>query len=188
MHPPLTATASPRRRLLLRVAAAASALPALWPGVARAAYELRPWPAGKAAPALALPDLDGKVWRLAALQRRVVLLNFWATWCEPCRAELPSLRALQDRHAADGLLVLTVNYQESAATVRRFLASAPSPLPVLLDADGQAAKAWTPRVFPTTVAIDRSGRPRHVVVGEADWDGDAAREWLRPLLEPRRSA
>ena len=133
-------------------------------------------------PPLALKDLDGKTWELSTLQGRAVLLNFWATWCDPCREEMPSLQALTQRHEGEGLLVLMVNYRESAGSIKRFLERMPLSMPVLLDSDGAAARAWTSRVFPTTVMIDRSGRPRHQVVGAVDWHGDEARLWLRDLL------
>src|SRR5262245_22516137 len=140
------------------------------------AHQLRPWTATHPAPPLSLDDLNGKTWDLSALQGRAVLLNFWATWCEPCREEMPSLDALAQRHRGS-LVVLTVNYQESEPGIRRFLERVPLALPVLLDRDGSATKAWTPRVFPTTVLIDRSGRPRHQVVGAVDWTGSEARQW-----------
>jgi thiol-disulfide isomerase/thioredoxin len=135
-------------------------------------------------PPLALNDLHGKPWELSALQGRPVLLNFWATWCEPCREEMPSLQALARRHEADSLLVLMVNYREGASSIRRFLERTPLTLPVLLDSDGSVTRVWTSRVFPTTVLVDRSGRPRQQVVGAVDWDGDEARRWLRELLGP----
>ncbi|HTP71894.1 MAG TPA: TlpA disulfide reductase family protein [Burkholderiaceae bacterium] len=146
------------------------------------AHQLRPWSATRPVPPLALTDLEGKAWDLAALQGRAVLVNFWATWCEPCREEMPSLEAMAKRHRADPMVVLTVNYQETEPGVRRFLERVPLSLPVLLDRDGSVTKAWTPRVFPTTVSIDRSGRPRHQIVGAVDWTGDDARQWVRELL------
>ncbi len=160
------------------------ALAAGWPLVSTAAYQVRDWPAGQPVPALKLNDLDGKAWSLADLRGRAVLLNFWATWCEPCRAEMPSLQSLARRHQGDGLVVLTINHQEAEPTIRRFLDQTPIALPVLLDRDGAASRAWTPRVFPSTVMIDRNGRPRRVVVGEVDWDGTDARPWLAELLKP----
>ena len=146
------------------------------------AFQVRPWAAARPAPPLSLTDIDGKTWHLTALQGRAVLLNFWATWCDPCREEMPSLEALAKRHRADPLVVLTVNYQETEPGIRRFLERVPLALPVLLDRDGSATKAWTPRVFPTTVMIDRSGRPLHQIVGAVDWAGDEARRWVHDLL------
>ncbi len=178
---------SASRRGLLGLALAAGAALAL-PGRARAEHVVRPWPAGKAAPPLNLTDLDGKAWSLAALKGQPVLLNFWATWCGPCRAEMPSLELLATRHARAGLVVLSVNYKEPVATIRRFLETLPLSLPILLDTDGAAASAWTPRVFPTTVLIDRHGVPRSSVVGELDWMAGTAQALVEPLLARPRSA
>ena len=152
------------------------------PGLARAAYLVRPWPEGKVAPALGLVDMDGKPWSLAALKGQPVLLNFWASWCEPCRAEMPSLELLATRHERAGLAVLAVNYQEDTPKIKRFLDVLPFSLPILLDKDGAATGAWTQRVFPTTVLIDRFGAPRSSVIGELDWMGPVARDLLHPLL------
>ncbi len=172
------------RRQALAVAAAAALT---WPGAARAAHIVRPWPASKPTPALALTDLDGKAWTLAALKGRPVLLNFWASWCEPCRAEMPSLELLATRHEKAGLVVLSINYQEPLPTIKRFLETLPFSLPILLDRDGDATGAWTPRVFPTTVLIDRSGVARSSVIGELDWMGDTARALVEPLLAQPKS-
>jgi thiol-disulfide isomerase/thioredoxin len=148
---------------------------------------MRTWPPGRPAPALGLFDLDGRAWRLENLKGQAVLLNFWATWCAPCRAEMPSLAALAARHGRDGLIVLLVNYKEEPAPIRRFFERTPLALPVLLDPDGDAAAEWTPRVFPTTVLVDRLGQPRQSVIGELDWLGSAARDIVEPLLERPRS-
>jgi thiol-disulfide isomerase/thioredoxin len=147
---------------------------------AQPAYEVRPWVG--VSPRLQLDDIDGKAWDLAALRGQVVLLNFWATWCEPCRAEMPSLQQVVQRHAADGLTVLAINFKEAAPTVRRFLERMPLALPILLDRDGAAARAWQTRIFPSTVLVDRQGRARGVVMGEMDWAGDDALALLKPLL------
>jgi thiol-disulfide isomerase/thioredoxin len=172
---------SSRRRLLgaalgcgLGLAAAARA--------AESQYIERAWPRERPVPPLALADLVGKTWELAALKGRPVLLNFWATWCEPCRAEMPSLDRLARRHAGEGLAVFTVNYQEGEAKIRAFLDTLQVSLPVLLDRDGSAARQWTPRVFPSTVLIDRRGQPRSTVIGEFDWTGAEAPSLLGPLL------
>jgi thiol-disulfide isomerase/thioredoxin len=150
------------------------------------ANEWRPWPATRVVPKLALPRLEGGRFDLRELRGRPALINFWASWCAPCREEMPSLARLASARAGDGLVVIAINYRESAATVRRFLESLGAPLPavlpVLLDQSGEAAKAWTPRIFPTTVFIDRRGRPIGSLVGECDWDSTTALERVVPLL------
>ena len=173
-----------RRRLLGAVAAAGVA--GLGPVSAQPAHEVRIWPAGKPTPALSLVDLDERAWTLAGLRGRPVVLNFWATWCDPCRSEMPSLRRLADAGERDGLAVLAVNYKEPRPAIRRFLEVNSLALPVLLDLDGQTTAAWTSRVFPTTVLIGRDGTPRCSVLGELDWSGAVARELLAPMLAGSR--
>lgn len=165
-----------RRAALAWLAGASVTLPAL------ASYEVRPWPPGRPAPDAPMTDLDGKVWSLADLKGRPVILNFWATWCEPCRAEMPSLELLAQRHAGDGLVVLAVNFKESRSTVERFLKTASLRLPIIVDATGAAASAWAVRVLPSTVLIDRRARPRGVVLGELNWADAVARSLVEPLL------
>lgn len=175
-----------RRQLLGSTLAAAAAL--ALPTRARAAHVVRPWPAARPVPEFALTDLDGKPWTLAALKGRPVLLNFWATWCQPCRAEMPSLELLATRHERAGLVVLAVNYKEPRDKIQQFLQTLPFSLPILLDADGDATSNWTPRVFPTTVLIGRDGLPRQSVIGELDWMDATARELVEPLLTRAKAA
>ena len=131
---------------------------------------------------MALIDLGGKRWRLDALAGDVVVLNFWATWCAPCRLEMPSLEAMAARRRGDGVVVAAINYKESPDVIRRFLERAPFKAQILLDSDGDATANWTPRVFPSTVIIARNGVPVHVVVGELDWESAEARALLDPLV------
>ena len=133
-------------------------------------------------PALDLADLDGKRWTLAALAGKVVLLNFWATWCEPCRIEMPSLDALARRHHEGHLVILAVNYRETADVIRSFLEHMPYRATILLDGDGDAATDWTPRVFPSTVLIGRDGKPTATVLGDLDWMSASAHAMVEPLL------
>ena len=141
------------------------------------------WPRSKPQPNLALPMLDGEPWKLSGQLGQAVLLNFWASWCEPCRAEMPALQRLSARYAPAGLQVLAVNFRESPDTVRRFVADTGMGLPVLMDADGSAAKSLGIGIFPTTVVIDRRGRIRFTVTGECAWDQEPATGWLRAALQ-----
>ncbi len=161
------------RALVAMLAAAAFAAPAT-------GGELKPWTGG-ATPPLALRDLDGREHRLADYRGRVVLVNFWATWCEPCRAEMPSFERLQAR--MDGrLVVLAVNYGEGEARIGEFLSKVPVKLAVLMDRDTGTAKAWKARVLPTTYVIDPAGRIRYAAIGEIDAAAPAVEDAVRGLL------
>lgn len=142
----------------------------------------RPWPAGRPTPALDLPSWEGPRFNLAEARGKVVLLNFWASWCEPCRSEMPSIELLAERFAKDGLVVQAVNFRETDAALRRYLADWPITLNILRDADGAAARAWGFRIFPSTVVIARDGRAAFTVIGEVDWTGREARQWIGALL------
>jgi thiol-disulfide isomerase/thioredoxin len=148
----------------------------------------RRWPAGRATPALSLATWpDGAPWSLAGARGKVVLANFWASWCEPCRSEMPALELLEQRHERDGFVVVAVNFRETDAAVRGFLERMPITLTVLRDSDGATSRAFGARVLPTTVVIGRDGRAQFSLIGEVDWTGPAARGWLAaPLAAPAR--
>ena len=122
------------------------------------------------APSLQGRTLAGAPFDLAQRKGHVVLVNFWATWCAPCVAEMPSLARLSRRR---GVEVIAVNYQENAARIQPFLERIGVALPVMRDHDGSAREAWRVSVFPTTFAIGRDGRVALVAVGEVDWDDPA---------------
>ena len=146
------------------------------------AYDVQKWPSAQVHPPLEGTDLNGKVWRLADLRGRPVLLNFWASWCEPCRAEMPSLQAVAEREGPQRLLVLAINFKESTPAVQRFVAQTQLMLPVLQDPLGTTARQWGIRIYPSTVLMGADGRVRGVVRGELDWTGADAARLLQPLL------
>lgn len=128
-------------------------------------------------------DTQGKTWRLDELKGRAVLINFWASWCEPCRAEMPTLQQIADLYGPDKLLVLALNFKEHPTRAIRFAEMTGLSLPVLLDPRGDNARAWGVKVFPTTLLIDRRGRPRQRVQGEMDWTGPQAAQLVDTLLK-----
>jgi thiol-disulfide isomerase/thioredoxin len=168
-----------RRRRCLR---ALACVPWAWSAMAASDPQRESWPRKRATPSIELPSLDGSTWRLPAAKGRTVLLNFWASWCGPCREEMASLQALADRHRAEGLQVMAVNFREADATVRKFVEETLLALPVLLDRDGTTAKAFDVHVFPSTVIVDRSGRVSSIVVGASDWMRAPAYDWVRAAL------
>ncbi len=120
-------------------------------------------------PALVLKDIDGQEHDLAALKGRIVIVNFWATWCGPCVAEMPSLAALAARLGEEKALVLGVNFHESAQKIREFQAKVPTRFPLLRDPWQEVSAAWKVGVLPTTFIVDARGMLRYRVVGEVDW-------------------
>jgi thiol-disulfide isomerase/thioredoxin len=172
-----------RRRVMAAMAAAGAGWLSAAPTRAEGSRALlRRWPAEKPTPSLVLPGQGGTAWNLAALKGQVVVLNFWASWCEPCRSEMPSLELLAQRHEADGVSVIAVNVRETDAALARFLERTPMTLPIVRDGDGLAMRAWGVRVLPTTILVGRDGRARFSIIGEADWTGSLARQWIEPLL------
>ena len=159
---------------LWRSMAALAAVAAL---LAFAEQPIRPW-TGKPTPALALTDLGGQKVDLRSLQGRVVLVNFWATWCEPCIAEMPSIQRLHQKLAGQPFEVLAVNYGESRAKIEAFLRKAGLSLRVLLDPGTEAAEGWGAKGLPMSFLVDARGQVRYWVFGERDW---AAGESLRTV-------
>ena len=146
-----------------------------------------PWTGGPT-PALVLQDANGRQHDLADYRGKVVLVNFWATWCEPCREEMPSLEALQDRYRGRPLAVLTVNMAESEARVRLFMDSTllqRDSLTVLYDSFGNAARRWKARLLPVTFVIGADGRVRYTLLGAADWTSPEIVAKIAALLPGR---
>lgn len=178
----------PRRRCLAALASAC--LPGLLtlPGAQAAPpgttqRDVRePWPRRTPTPSLDALNLQGERVRLADFKGRAVLLNFWASWCEPCKVEMPGLQNLPGLFGEDQLAVLALNFKEGTRRVLQFVGSTGLTLPVLLDPLGEHARAWDVRVFPTTVLIDRQGRARHRLRGEVDWTSAPALAWVDELL------
>jgi thiol-disulfide isomerase/thioredoxin len=156
-------------------------------GVSGAAQEahLPVWTGGPTPP-LAVTDLDGRPHALTDYRGKVVLVNFWATWCAPCREELPSLERLRDALRGRPFEVLAVNVNEGESRVRRFLAEVPLRLPVLLDRDGDAQRAWRVRGLPATFLLDAEGSIRSWYLGELDWARPEILRTVESLLPPAR--
>ena len=146
------------------------------------AAELKRWDAG-ALPGFELEDLQGRTHRLADYRGKVVLVNFWATWCEPCRAEMPSLDRLRSSLAGKPFEVLAINLAEPLSRIEKFTDAVPVRFPLLRDRDGSVGKAWRARLLPASFLIGRDGRIRYVAYGELDWMSDAARARVDELLQ-----
>ena len=126
-----------------------------------------PTPQDNLAPDFQLPDLDGQLVALDDLRGSPVLLNFWATWCGPCRLEMPFIQDIyEDEGFSDkGLVILAINIGEDSSTVKKFMVGNGLTFPVLLDADQKIAPEYNIRAIPTTFFIDKNGIIRDVKVG-----------------------
>ncbi|TFH37957.1 MAG: TlpA family protein disulfide reductase [Anaerolineales bacterium] len=122
---------------------------------------------GFLAPGFELETLQGVPSRLFDFRGQVVVLNLWASWCPPCRAEMPALQSLYDEYRDQGLVVLAVNmtYQDSAAAAAAFAAEFGLTFPILLDRTGLVGNLYRMRALPTTFFIDREGVIQEVIVG-----------------------
>jgi len=150
-----------------------------------AAAELKTW-AGGPPPAFDLMGLDGRRYRLADLRGNVVLINFWATWCAPCREEMPSIQRLKDKLAGRPFVALAVNLDEPESRVRKFLSEASLELTVLLDPGREAARAWNARILPASFIIGPEGAIRYSVIGEIDWSDEQVVRRVSALLPPKQ--
>ena len=120
---------------------------------------------GFSAPDFTLTTLDGATVRLSDLRGKAVLINFWASWCGPCRAEMPHIQAAYEKHTNDGLVVLGVDQAESPATVARFVDEFGLTFPIPLDSDGQVSAAYQARALPTSFFVDAEGVIRDTFTG-----------------------
>ena len=121
---------------------------------------------GKAAPDFSLPSLAGETVALSNYKGQVVLINLWATWCPPCKAEMPTLNAYYQANKDKGFVVLAVNDQEDAITVNNFIEANGFGFPVLLDTQSRVLDTYNVRALPTTFVIDRNGVIQYVHMGE----------------------
>jgi peroxiredoxin len=120
-------------------------------------------------PLFVLPSLDGPKQELARLRGRVVLVHFFATWCEPCRAEIERLSQMHSRFEHQPFAIVSISVAEADGAVRRFFAGDTLPFAILLDRDRSIARSWNIDALPSTVVLDRSLKPRFIAQGDVDW-------------------
>jgi thiol-disulfide isomerase/thioredoxin len=172
-----------RSRLLLLAALVALIIP-----LPAAAFNFAPT-GPKPAPELTFLDAAGNEVSLADFQGKLVVLNLWATWCAPCRREMPSLDRLQAKHGGDGLEVIALSLDRGdVAKVRDFFAELGiANLAIYQDPKGRAGRELGAPGLPTTVVIDRAGQEVGRLLGPAEWDSDEALAVIETLLGPSGS-
>ena len=136
---------------------------------------------GRPAPSLELDNLDGERWDLANSRGRWVFVHFWASWCGPCRREMPTIQKMTEKLQDDRLEIVMVNTAETEDEVFSFIGIvAPDILP-LMDTDGLVTEAWQPRGLPATFFVDPAGRLRHLALGGREWHTGPYMDFLHGL-------
>jgi peroxiredoxin len=134
------------------------------------------------APDFTLKSMRGKNIKLSELAGNVILLNFWASWCGPCRTEMPLLNELQNRYEPLGFTVLGVNVEEDSSPAKTFLAKTPVEFPILLDNRNEVSKRYDVLAMPTTVMIDRNGKVRYLHKGYQAGDEKKYKKMIKKLV------
>jgi len=176
----------PRRRgsiLLLLTAGLVAAGAGAWVGLSGSA--VAPLRSGAAAPDFVLPSLSGHPEALAGYRGRVLFVNFWATWCAPCREEAPALQVLYERLRAEGFSVLAVSIDDAGARekVEGFVRDFGLEFPVLLDVEQSVYHAYQAYGVPETFLIDKDGHVVERFIGPKNWDDTRYERAIRTLLE-----
>lgn len=141
------------------------------------------------APDFTLPDLRGQSHTLSAYRGKVVFLNLWATWCPPCRDEMPSMEKLHRRFADQGLVMLAVSQDEGPrAGVESFVRGLGLSFPILLDPEGRLPGRYGVTGYPETFLIDRNGRIVEHIVGPEDWFSEEAQQLIADMLAQPQAA
>ncbi len=136
------------------------------------------------APKTRLPDLDGDLHSLSEYRGKPVIVNFWATWCPPCRAEMPSMNRAWARIEKQGIAMVAINVGEDEDTIFSFTGDYPIDFPIWMDREGDKVAAWPVRGLPTTFVLDTEGRIVYRAIGGREWDDDSLLDKVRALRKP----
>jgi peroxiredoxin len=135
------------------------------------------------APDFVLTDIDGNQYRLSDYRGQVVIINFWATWCPPCRAEMPSMQRAWQQLEKEGTLMLGINVGEDEDTIFQFTANYPVEFPLLMDQDSRVINQWPVRGLPTTFVVSPEGKITYRAIGGREWDDPDLLAMVRALKQ-----
>lgn len=135
------------------------------------------------APAFSLPNMDGELFSLEHYKGKIVIINFWATWCPPCREELPSMNRAWHKlkQQNDNIAMIAINVGEDEDTIFSFMANYPIEFQVLLDKTGEIIKQWPIKGLPTTFVVDSKGRLYYRAIGGREWDDNKLLDLIKSI-------
>ncbi len=139
---------------------------------------------GEAPPAIDRPDQSGATVSLPELEGKVVLVNFWASWCGPCRHEMPVLQALHEKYASEGLVIVGINIDRNSKKMKNFLKGSPVTFRIVHDPKKKVAAAYEPSAMPTSYFIGRDGKLHYIHEGFREEDSVTIEAQLKSLLSP----
>ncbi len=135
----------------------------------------------KPAPDFTLLDMDGEKHQLSDYKGSPVIINFWATWCPPCRAEMPSMERAWNKIKDQGIAMLAINVGEDEDTIFRFLGDYPANFTILLDQSGIISEQWPLKGLPTTFIVSHDGKIVYQAIGGREWDDKKLLDLIRQL-------
>jgi len=150
-------------------------------GAVQSAQTLTPLPGNVPAPDFTLPDTDGKLHRLSDYAGKTVIINFWATWCPPCREEIPSMNRAWQQLRKEEVVLLAINVGEDEDTIFVFSADYPADFPLLMDQSGEVIAQWPVKGMPTTYVIAPDGSLAYRAIGGRAWDDNTLLDAVRAL-------
>ncbi|MCP4009305.1 MAG: TlpA family protein disulfide reductase [Proteobacteria bacterium] len=130
-----------------------------------------------------LIDLDEKIHKLSDYKGKPLIVNFWATWCPPCRAEMPSMERAWQKIESEGIAMIGINVGEDFEQVFSFTADIDVSFPLLLDLDGQVTGSWPIQGLPTTYILDPDGKMVYRMIGSREWDDEDLLDAVRDLRQ-----
>ncbi len=137
------------------------------------------------APAFSLKDMDGETHRLSDFRGKAVIVNFWATWCPPCRAELPSMNRAWTNLKNDDVVMIAINVGEDEDTIFSFMGDYPIDFLTLMDQDSRVIGNWPVKGLPTTFVVDPQGQLIYRAIGSREWDDPNLLEMVRQLNQKK---
>jgi len=154
----------------------------LFAGSVFAAQVLSPVGQQVMAPDFELPDTEGRMHRLSDYRGKTVIINFWTTWCPPCREEIPSMNRAWNTLQQEDVVILAINMGEDEDTIFIFTADYPADFPLLLDREGEVIASWPVKGLPTTYVVAPDGRIAYRAIGGREWDDP---EFIRKIRDLR---